>query len=417
MAVLELSLGNYEDALVHAQQADEDESYLLTSLLLPDLIEAAVRSGDGKVAYEALDRYSECAVVGGTSLALGLLARSRALLADDDDAEPLYIEAIGCLERCRATSAPGACAPGLRRMAPSTEAAPGRPRTAPDRGRDVRLDRRGRIRRTDAHRARGDRRDGAVALGGDAQRSHTAGGPSRTARGRAARPTPRSVRSCSSVRARSSTTCARCSESSTSRRAAISPRHSPRRRDLNAAGYAPSSRARNSSTAASAFRCAAPMSSARAISSAKLVHRCEDHVRERVHELGRDPSLGRGLLRRALQHPQCVLLLDRARQRSQPSTAGASISTMRRTTGSPASAIHARHPARSSGRHVRGVDRRREGRFADASLDRVQHGLEQRFLAVEVVVERAPTHAHALEDGLDRRAVEAALARRAPSRR
>ena len=38
----------------------------------------------------------------GTPLASGLLARSRALLAGDADAEPLYHQAIGHLKQCRA---------------------------------------------------------------------------------------------------------------------------------------------------------------------------------------------------------------------------------------------------------------------------------------------------------------------------
>jgi len=41
-------------------------------------------------------------VASGTALALGLLARSQALLAGDADAELLYHEAIAQLEQCRA---------------------------------------------------------------------------------------------------------------------------------------------------------------------------------------------------------------------------------------------------------------------------------------------------------------------------
>jgi DNA-binding CsgD family transcriptional regulator len=54
------------------------------------------------VAASALQRLSERALASRTELALGLLARSRALLADGADAQRLlYERAIGHLKRCR----------------------------------------------------------------------------------------------------------------------------------------------------------------------------------------------------------------------------------------------------------------------------------------------------------------------------
>jgi len=100
LAVLELGLGNYQAALqcVLGVQ-DDDVSFSATALL--DLIEAAARCGEPRVAEAALRQLAERAIVTGTPLALGLLARSRALLAGDADAKPLYHEAIGHLEHCR----------------------------------------------------------------------------------------------------------------------------------------------------------------------------------------------------------------------------------------------------------------------------------------------------------------------------
>ena len=102
LAVLELGLGNYQAALRCALAVYEDDAPSMGTRALPDLVEAAARSDEIKLAHAALARLAERALASGTELALGLLARSRALLAVDGDAENLYQEAIGHLEQCTA---------------------------------------------------------------------------------------------------------------------------------------------------------------------------------------------------------------------------------------------------------------------------------------------------------------------------
>ena len=102
LAVLELGLGNYQAALQCALGLYEDDAPHLVNYVLPDLVEAAARCGQTGLAEAALGRLAERAPAAGTPLALGLLARSRALLAADADAEPLYAEAVGHLGQCRA---------------------------------------------------------------------------------------------------------------------------------------------------------------------------------------------------------------------------------------------------------------------------------------------------------------------------
>lgn len=101
--MLELGLGHYEEALAAAPHGYE-ENLLLSAFALPDLIEAAVRCGQLAVAQDALDRVGRRAAASPTPLTLGLLARSRALLADGPDAEALYQEAIAHLRHARGVS-------------------------------------------------------------------------------------------------------------------------------------------------------------------------------------------------------------------------------------------------------------------------------------------------------------------------
>jgi DNA-binding CsgD family transcriptional regulator len=96
------SLGRYEDALVPAREAGaHSEELLFASWALVELIEAAVRSGDGALAADAFDRLSAATRASVTDWALGIEARSRALLSDGDAAGRLYREAIDRLGRTR----------------------------------------------------------------------------------------------------------------------------------------------------------------------------------------------------------------------------------------------------------------------------------------------------------------------------
>ena len=90
--ILDLGFGRYEASLGSALKVYQLDPPDLGTRILPDLIEAAARSGDENAGRSALERLSERALAAGTRLAFGLLARSQALLSDD--AEALFAEAI-----------------------------------------------------------------------------------------------------------------------------------------------------------------------------------------------------------------------------------------------------------------------------------------------------------------------------------
>ncbi|WP_350348419.1 AAA family ATPase [Agromyces sp. G08B096] len=107
-ALLYNALGRYPEALAAMEPAAGHPFDLgLSGWALPERIEAAVRSGSPERATEALVRLVEQAAASGTDWALGLAARSTALLADDDTAEPHYLEAIERLARTRVRTALG----------------------------------------------------------------------------------------------------------------------------------------------------------------------------------------------------------------------------------------------------------------------------------------------------------------------
>ena len=95
-------LGRYDEAFAAAEQASEDPRELwFSSFALVELIEAASRSGRNERAAEAVEILAASTSASGTPWALGVEARSRALLAHGGEAEKLYCEAIDRLEPTR----------------------------------------------------------------------------------------------------------------------------------------------------------------------------------------------------------------------------------------------------------------------------------------------------------------------------
>lgn len=102
LTVLELGLGRYADALDQAHRVAQDDPPGHGSRVLPDLVEAAVRTGDARTARDTLDELTVRATAAGTPWALGVLARSRALVLDTSAAaEQEYQTALALLGATR----------------------------------------------------------------------------------------------------------------------------------------------------------------------------------------------------------------------------------------------------------------------------------------------------------------------------
>jgi len=100
-AILYNGLGRYEEALAAARQASEHEHVYVSVWALPELIEAAARTGNARVSGDALNLLTGTTRAGGTDLGLGIEARTRALLSEGEAAEGHYREAIDRLDRTR----------------------------------------------------------------------------------------------------------------------------------------------------------------------------------------------------------------------------------------------------------------------------------------------------------------------------
>ncbi|MFI0353287.1 AAA family ATPase [Actinomadura sp. 9N407] len=96
------AIGKYQDALAQAERACEHDDLGLTGYVLVELVEAAAYSNTPEAATTALRRLEERTTASGTDWALGVLARSKALLSGGQAADLLYREAIERLQRSRA---------------------------------------------------------------------------------------------------------------------------------------------------------------------------------------------------------------------------------------------------------------------------------------------------------------------------
>jgi DNA-binding CsgD family transcriptional regulator/tetratricopeptide (TPR) repeat protein len=101
-ALLYNGLGRYAEAAEAASAVLERADELgYTLWALPELAEAAARSGRPDLASEAVTMLERTTRPSGTEWALGIQARSKALISDGEQAEELYAEAVSRLGRTR----------------------------------------------------------------------------------------------------------------------------------------------------------------------------------------------------------------------------------------------------------------------------------------------------------------------------
>jgi DNA-binding CsgD family transcriptional regulator len=103
IAALYNGLGRYEEAFAAVREVVDVAPH--SELSMPgagdELVEAAARAGERRIAEQALERLTVTTRPSGSDWACGVEARSRALLSDGDAAERLYQEAIERLRRTR----------------------------------------------------------------------------------------------------------------------------------------------------------------------------------------------------------------------------------------------------------------------------------------------------------------------------
>jgi ATP/maltotriose-dependent transcriptional regulator MalT len=99
--VLDNGLGRHVAARNAARRVFERDELGYGPFIVPELAEAASRTGDTALVQAALEFVSERTRVTPTDWALGIQARVRALLSEGEVADGLYRESIACLGRTR----------------------------------------------------------------------------------------------------------------------------------------------------------------------------------------------------------------------------------------------------------------------------------------------------------------------------
>lgn len=102
VAVADLFARDYDAAVAAALPVIEDDPACTAEATLPELVEAAARSGQHETAARAFRMLSERALAAGTPWALGLRARCEALVDEGGNAEDAYRESISQLKQSRA---------------------------------------------------------------------------------------------------------------------------------------------------------------------------------------------------------------------------------------------------------------------------------------------------------------------------